>query len=99
MLKLLNSLTQTTKLKRSKIPDASLYIEQRNSGYSILLKFKSPTTFKQQYIKLNRFTYKQVVTADDIANIHTRTAILLSDIARGIDLLEVKQEAKHRFIL
>jgi len=65
MLKLLNSLTQTTKLKRSKIPDTSLYIEQRNSGYSILLKFKSPTTFKQQYIKLNRFTYKQVVTTAD----------------------------------
>lgn len=89
--KCLNALTPTNKLARTKLESANLYIEQRNAGFSVLYRYKSPVTFKYRFYKLFRFTYAQTVTAKDIKNINTQVIILAGEIAKGKDPLEQKK--------
>lgn len=96
MQKLLNSLKPTHKLNRLIIPHSRLYIEQRKSGYSILLKYKSPVNQKTRFIKIAGFSYGQKITPSDVQNIDTIRARYEGDIASRVDSLDEAKKIREK---
>ena len=83
------------KLERIRIDNHSgLYIDNRASGKSLMLRYKSPITFKYRLIKVARYTHGYSITARELNTVIRAAQAHATDVFRGIDPLAAAEQIR-----